>query len=72
LRDACSAQFRALFQGCHRKSLILGSQGPGTGHRAMTIGVGLDHRQQGPSMKTSRAAKVFAQTFQIDMNGGRT
>ena len=72
LADAGLAQLQGFFDAGHGKTIDLRLQRIRTGHRAVAIGIGLDHRQGTATAEATRQPVVVAQGLQVDQGTGRT
>ncbi|MNX96062.1 hypothetical protein D3C86_1283630 [compost metagenome] len=70
--NACGTQLQGFFDASHGKTVCLGFQCLGTTHRAMAVGIGLDHREGfGPRDFTGDLV-VVTQGLKVDQGTGRT
>ncbi|MCY1391482.1 hypothetical protein D9M71_63270 [compost metagenome] len=72
LADARRAQLQRFLDAGHGKTVGLRLQRLGAAHRAMTIGIGLDHGEGLGARDFAGEAVVMAKGFEIDQGTGGT
>ncbi len=70
--DACRAQLQGLLDAGHGKTVGLGLERQGAPHRAMTVGVGLDHGQGLGAGQLTGEAVVVSEGLEVDQGTGGT
>ncbi|MDQ1094787.1 hypothetical protein QE400_004200 [Xanthomonas sacchari] len=68
--DAGLAQLQRLLDAGHREAVGLAVQRARAGHRAVPIGIGLDHRQRFAAAQPAGQAVVVAQRVEVDQCTG--
>ncbi|MCY1361842.1 hypothetical protein D9M69_485300 [compost metagenome] len=70
--NARCPQLQRLFDASHGKPVRLGFQRLGATHRAMAIGIGLDHREGTSPREFTGDPVVVTQGLKVDQGTGRT
>ena len=70
--NARFAQYQRLFDAGHGKAVGLGFECLRTAHRAMPVGIGLDHGQSTSAAQFAGQAVVVTQGIEVDQGTGRT
>ena len=70
--NAGGAQLQSLFDAGHGKPVRLGFQRLGATHRAMAVGIGLDHRESLGAGDFTGDLVVVTQGLKVDQGTGRT